>query len=222
MAGSLRPKIVGAGGSVAPPKVTSVGGSGTSPSGSSYVPQFPPGEGPLHTGTPPPTDIVPPVVQDPGVGVGGDAAGVGLGPTDFPQLNADALDSALKAIELEFGLTREQLMRERGALGEEYRLLSAQAERERGRALEGVEQGVQERGIVRSGIAAEAYNDTELAFADQQAGLSMGLSSGQEMIDSELSALAQQRQLAQLDAERQAESRALDLDVLRLLSEAGL
>lgn len=179
----------------------------------------PTGFGGSQSPTPGPgSDVVAPVIQPPPAAppapLGGDAS--------FLELNAQALEQALAALEAQYGLSKEQLLASRTAIGDEYRLLAAQAERARGQALEQTTQSAQERGIVRSGIHAEAVADTELAFAEQLAGLESSFTSGQEQIDSQLLALEQQLEFDRLAAERAAQQRALDQEVMQLLLEAGL
>lgn len=140
----------------------------------------------------------------------------------FAALNASALEAALAAIEAQFGLTREQLLADRSAIGQEYQLLFAQAQRAREQGLEQTTQGFQERGLVRSGLHAEGLANTELAFAEQLAGLEGGRASQFAGIDSQLAALQGQEAFARLQAEQEAELRLLDQEVMALLLEAGL
>lgn len=162
-----------------------------------------------------------------GTGVGsGTAGGAGgdlsVSLDEFERLNAESLESALLAIEAQFGLTREQLLAERSAVGDEYRYLAAQAERAREFAKESAVQGAQERGIGRSGIAVEAVSDVEQQYADQFAQLEANRTSQFEGIDSQLAGLEQQEELARLEQERASEQALLDLEIMQLLADAGL
>lgn len=140
----------------------------------------------------------------------------------FEDLNSSALDSALAAIEAQFGLTREQLLADQSAVGQEYQLLFAQAQQARGRGLEQAEQSGVERGIAQSGIAAETIADTASAFDEQLAQLELNRSTTQESISSQLASLDLQESLQRQEAQRIAAMRALDDEVLQALADAGL
>ncbi len=167
-----------------------------------------------------PVAATPTTVPDLGGGADADSLEGPLG--EFQRLNAEALESALKAIEAQFGLTKEQLLADQSALGQEYQLLNAQLEQQRERGLEQTVQGFQERGITRSGLAAEGVALTEQAFADEGARLAREQSSAEEAIAGELARLQQEQELAELEARRQSEQALLDLEILQLLNAAGL
>ncbi len=212
---SFRPQIVdrGASSTVAPPQATPAPFTPPTPSGSptDLVPQ---------TFDPAPVTPATPGVLPSGGGI--NPVITSAGATDFATLNQQSLQSALAAIEAQFGLTREQLLADRSAIGQEYQLLNAQAERARGQALDQVGFNAQERGITRSGIFAEDVADTELQFAELLAQQEAGLTSSQEAIDQQLAAQVQQEEIARLQAEQEAQLRALDNEVMQLLLDAGL
>lgn len=171
---------------------------------------------------PPPPPPPPPQGDGAASGAGADGGTLGVDLEEYRRLNAESLEAALAAIESEFGLTREQLMLSRDAIGDEYRYLNLQAERAREISAEQAVQGAQERGIFRSGITAEAVSDVEQAFADQLAQLESNRTSQEEQIDAQLAALEQQEELRRLEAERAAEQALLDLEVMQALADAGI
>ncbi len=143
-------------------------------------------------------------------------------PDTSASLNEQLLSTALAQIEAQYGLSREQLLASRTAIGDEYRFMELQLQKAREQALEQVGYNAQERGITRSGIYAENVADTETEFANQLSQAESAFQSQDEQIASQLAALSQQEELARLEAERTAKLRALDQEVLRALAEAGL
>lgn len=141
---------------------------------------------------------------------------------EFRRLQDEALEAALGSIEAQYGLTREQLLADQSALGQEYQFLNAQLEQNRARALEQTEQSFQERGILASGLAAEGVAETEQVFADEAATLARERSTGNEQIQSELERIQMEQELAELEARRQREQALLDIEIMQMLSDAGV
>lgn len=142
-------------------------------------------------------------------------SGVGDRLTGFTEADITA---SLAAIEAEYGLTREELLRDQSYIGAQYRLLTAQLARQRQLALEGAEAGALQRGLFRSGIFAEEAGKVQQSFADAQAQMA------QETLAEEGQILSQ---LETLDAERgnaqaQEETRIRRKEYEARLAAAGL
>jgi hypothetical protein len=137
------------------------------------------------------------------------------------ELSAEAIAATIAAIEAETGLTREQLLVDRTDKGRQYRFLVAQQQRARGLALEDVENAALERGLFRSGIAAEDVAQTEATFAEQIAALQAQQASEQAAIDAQVAALPQAEAARIAQAVAQNQNEVLNVELLRALLAAG-
>lgn len=106
----------------------------------------------------------------PGAAAGAPAAVEGPGDAFQGFTEAD-IAAAMQQIEAEYGLSREELLRDQTMIGAQYRLLQTQLARQRQQALEGAEAGALQRGLFRSGIYAKEYGQVSQTYTDEQATL---------------------------------------------------
>jgi hypothetical protein len=132
-------------------------------------------------------------------------------------LDLQAIEATIAAIEAQTGLTREQLLASQDDIGRQYRFLVAQARRAQEVALEGVANAAIERGIFRSGIAAQGFADTNQQFTEQIAQLNAAQAQETAGIDAQLAALPQQAAAQAAQARAANANTVLDVDLLRAL-----
>lgn len=161
------------------------------------------------TGTSTPTAPVGPAAPE------GPGAPVAEG--NFGQFTEAEIDAALRGIEAEFGMTREQLMQDKSMIGAQYRLLIAQLARARQQAVQSATSDAVGRGIYRSGILGENIANIEQDFGEQESAQRQ-----QQMIQEQ----ALERQLAFLDqgqaaAQAGAENRILG-QAAATMTQAGV
>jgi len=138
--------------------------------------------------------------------------------TMLAQYTEDDINAALRAIEAEFGLTREQLLGDQTMIGAQYRLLTAQLARQQARALEGAESSALQRGLFRSGIFASEVGDIGQEFGEKQS---------QNALAKQAQDLAIEQRLATLSAEEESAKAAEETAIRRgeytaRLAAAGL
>lgn len=158
----------------------------------------------------------PPAEEEPAAAGGG--GGGGGGDEDdgaAPVTSADALDLAIAAIEAQYGLTKEQLLADKSAVGQTYRQLVFQARRQRTLEARQALLGSVERGITRSGITAQEQTDLRQRWAEQLALLQTQKNSQLGQIQSQLAGINQAK-AADIAAATAADAQAqLELDQLK-------
>lgn len=128
------------------------------------------------------------------------------------------ISASLAAIEAEYGLTREELLRDQTMIGAQYRLLTAQLSRQRQLALEGAEAGALQRGLFRSGIFAAEAGQVEGQFGEAQAQLAQETLGKEGEIISQLETL----EARQGNAQAQEAQRIRKAEYEARLAAAGL
>lgn len=117
------------------------------------------------------------------------------------QFTEDDIAAALAAIEAEFGLTREELLRDQTLIGAQYRLLTAQLARQREKALGQAEAGALQRGLFRSGIFAAEVGDIAQQFGEAQAEAQTQYQAQNLNFESQLEALDAEKARVQAEQE---------------------
>lgn len=138
--------------------------------------------------------VQPPVVQPPTTTA--EETGGGAPNDSLQRFTEQDIAAALAAIEAEFGLTREELLRDQTMIGAQYRLLTAQLARQRSRALEGAEAGALQRGLFRSGIFASEVGEIGQQFAEVEAEQSAAKQAQQAELQAQIEALEAQKEAA--------------------------
>ena len=137
-------------------------------------------------------------------------------------LNEQAVASAIKAIEKQYGLTEQQLMADETERGRQYRLLKVQALRQRDANVEAIAENAAARGVFRSGFRAEAQADEFAVTAEYLADLQakQQYESQATQLEIEMGKIQQAADIAQARADRQG--RVLTVEEVEALSRAGL
>lgn len=141
---------------------------------------------------------------------------------DGPDFDIKAVDAAIKALEAQFNLTKEQLLADDSEIGRTYRLLQAQALRGRDADLESSVNQHIERGILRSGIALEDQADIERDFAELSSDLTSKEAATRAKIQSEIASAESETSAAKLAAAIDRGFQTLTLEELEALLEGGL
>lgn len=158
-------------------------------------------------------------IVSPVTGTGGVTGSVN---DDGPDFDIKAVDAAIKALEAQFNLTKEQLLADDSEIGRTYRLLQAQALRGRDADLESSVNQSLERGILRSGIAAEDQADVIRDFAELSSDLTSKEAAARAKIQSEISVAESETSAAKLAAAIDRGFQTLTLEELEALLEGGL
>lgn len=134
----------------------------------------------------------------------------------------EALERQLKAIEAEFGMTREELERDEGEAGRQYRQALAGLLLERDANIEASLNEMIERGIIQSGITLQHQADVQEAFARQKAAASGDLDYVRAGIAAERAALDPRQKAAEAAATAEHERTLRDLELMRAAAEGGI
>lgn len=148
---------------------------------------------------------------------------------DVDALRAERLEAALAAIGTQFDFDEGQLKGQLDALKTLFKSTRKENARTGERNIEGIGDAAAERGIFRSGIAAEGLSDEFARQAEEKAQLVGALDyrkgrEGTQVRDimSAIALLGQQQASAESQAELQSEKDELDLEQLVALIGAGL
>lgn len=99
------------------------------------------------------------------------------------------LESALRALESQFNLSREELLADQTEAGDQYRFIMSALQRSREDALMGVQSGALQRGILRSGIYQTEEAKVNQDFAAQEAEAAAARTANQNAIQKAIAEL---------------------------------
>lgn len=128
------------------------------------------------------------------------------------------LEAALRALEKQFNLSREQLMADQTEAGDQYRFLLSSLQRSRTEALQGVESSAIGRGILRSGIFLQDQGQVQSEFARQQGQIEQDRAGKLQAIQAALAEL--EAQFAQAQGGTTADAIRQQIEALKQQAQA--